>query len=103
MGSGSIKRPSYQKTLLVFIMISLMVFLSGSGTFQTQEAQVLVVPENPVPGSPLSVLLALPDPALPEPIPDSGNLAGLPSSSAAPAAFLADSLKPGDLVPFVQA
>ncbi len=80
-------------------MISLMVFLSGSGTFQTQEAQVLVVPENPVPGSPLSVLLALPDPALPEPIPDSGNLAGLPSSSAAPAAFLADSLKPGDLVP----
>lgn len=116
MGSGSVKGIGHSKALVVFITIFLMVLLLGSGTFQTQEAQVLVFPENPVPGSPLSVILALPEykvekgkqPSLPDPDPagaEARNPEALQtetSKAESPTAMspVTDALRPGDLIPY---
>ena len=56
MGTGKLK-----KQLMLALLLPLLLVLLSSGIFQAREAQILVGPEELVPGSPVSVIVAIPE------------------------------------------
>ncbi|AEJ20098.1 M23 family metallopeptidase [Gracilinema caldarium] len=74
--TGIVNKRGFSKAFIVFITIILLGLLLGSGTFQTQEAQVLVFPDHLIPGSPVSVIVAIP-----APVQSAENLTSPPDSS----------------------
>jgi len=61
-----ITRKTFQRLLVGITALACMLPLLGSGTFQTREAQILVLQDELSPGSPISVILVIPTPQPPQ-------------------------------------